>query len=108
MASTPTAVDILLQTVRLYRRVPSVVLQWERFRRQPPDHAHVLANTTAQRSTPAWYTFGTALLVQGQPPLIPSFFFVCKEKEDSVPSVPLGNVTDGNRGGTLGYFTASR
>ena len=47
-------------------------------------------------------------LLQGQPPLIPSFFFVCKEKGNSVPSVPPGNVTDGNMGGTLGHFTASR
>ena len=47
-------------------------------------------------------------LLQGQPSLIPSFFFVCKEKGNSVPSVPPGNVTDGNMGGTLGHFTASR
>jgi hypothetical protein len=33
---------------------------------------------------------------------------VYKEKENSVPSVPPGNVTDENRGGTLGHFIASR
>lgn len=47
-------------------------------------------------------------LLQGPLSLIPSFFFVYKEKGNSVPSVPPGNITDGNRGGTLGYFTASR
>ncbi len=99
--------DCLIQTVRLYPGVPSVFLPRAHFRRQALDPAHSLANTTAWQDTPAWYTFGTAPPAVLSPPSL-LFFFVYKEKENSVPSVPSSHLTDGNMGGSLGLFTASR